>query len=292
MALKRLILALAILASTGAGADAQLVGGRGIGGIGPGGIGGLPTNVPVTRVPGGIATPAIPTTPLSNPVGTVAQPLSTVTPGVTGVIGNTVGGVTQDVGAIAATTGRDLVGRPLNQTLLGRDPRGLPIVAGEVLAVSPSTESLAIARRLNFRVVRQDQLGALGLSTTVLAAPNGMDAIAALSALRQADPSGSYDYANIYNPTGGQSASGNTADLLTPPSASPNTRIGMIDGGVETRHSAFASTHIVSRSFAGSGNAPASAHGTAIASLLAGVDKNFSGYAPGATVYADRKSVV
>src|SRR5690349_4033063 len=164
MALKRLILAALILVSTGAGVDAQLVGGRGIGGVGgigagglgPGGIGGLPSNVPVTSVPGGIATPAIPSAPLSNPVGAVTQPLSTVTPGVTGAIGNTVNGVTQDVGAIAATAGRDLVGRPLNQTLLGRDPRGLPIVAGEVLAVSPSEQSLAIARRLNFRIVRQD----------------------------------------------------------------------------------------------------------------------------------------
>ncbi|HXS05656.1 MAG TPA: S8 family serine peptidase [Rhizomicrobium sp.] len=294
MALKRLILAALILVSTGAGVDAQLVGGRGIGGVGgigagglgPRGIGGLPSNVPVTTVPGGIATPAIPSAPLSNPVGAVTQPLSTVTPGVTGTIGNTVNGVTQDVGAIAATAGRDLVGRPLNQTLLGRDPRGLPIVPGEVLAVSPSEQSLAIARRLNFRIVRQDQLGALGLSTTVLAAPSGMDAIAALAALRQADPTGSYDYANIYNPTGGQSTTNNTADLTAPPSASPNTSIGMIDGGVEARHSAFASAHIVSRSFAGTGNAPATAHGTAIASLLAGADKNFSGYAPGATVYA------
>jgi hypothetical protein len=294
MALTRLILAALILASTGAGADAQLVGGRGIGGIGglgSGGLGGLPSNVPVTTVPGGIATHAIPAVPLSNPVGAMTQPLSTVTPGVTGAIGNTASGVTQDVGAIAATAGRDLVGRPLNVTALARDPRGFPIVAGEVLAVSPSSESLAIARRLNFRVVRQDQLAALSLSTTVLAAPTGMDAIAALAALRQADPSGTYDYANIYNPSGGQSAnsqaaSGNTADLITPPSASPNTRIGMIDGGVEARHSAFSSTHIVSRSFADDGNTLATAHGTAIASLLAGTDRNFSGYAPGATVYA------
>ena len=60
----------------------------------------------------------------------------------------------------------------------------------------------------------------------------------------------------------------------------------MIDGGVDAHHSAFSATRIVARSFAGSGKAPASAHGTAIASLLAGADKNFSGYAPGATVYA------
>src|SRR6185312_16262162 len=157
--------------------------------------------------------------------------------------------------------------------------------AGEVLAVSPTEQSLAVAQRLNFRILRQDQLGALGISTTVLSAPSGMDAVQALSALRQADPAGNYDYANIYNPTGGQ-VTGNAADLAAPPSATSNARIGMIDGGVESRHSALAATHLVSRSFAGGGNRVASAHGTAIASLLAGADKNFSGYAPGATLYA------
>src|SRR6185312_4704846 len=111
--------------------------------------------------------------------------------------------------------------------------------AGEVLAVSPTEQSLAVAQRLDFRILRQDQLGALGLSTTVLSAPSGMDAVQALSALRQADPAGTYDYANIYNPTGGQAASGNTEDLSIAPTATPNTRIGMIDGGVEPHHSTF-----------------------------------------------------
>ena len=295
MALRKLVLALTILAVTGAGAHAQLLGGRGVGGLGagglsPGGIGGLPSNVPVTTVPGRIAAPSVsaPAPILSN-LG--SAPLSTVTPVVTGAVGNEASGLTQDLHALAATAGRDIVGRPLGQALLGRDERGLPIVAGEVLAVSPAPESLAVARRLNFRIVRQDQLGALGLSSAVLAAPDGMDAVQALSALRQADPAGTYDYANIYNPTGGaptgaQSASGNNAsDLLMPPTATQALRIGMIDGGVETRHSSLATIRIISRNFAGSGSAPASAHGTAIASLLAGTDKGFSGYAPGATVY-------
>src|SRR5579863_3146655 len=304
MTLRNLLLVLAILAATGAGASAQLLGGRGVGGLGggglspgglsPGGISGLPSDLPVTTVPGGIAPPSVPSPApiLSNPVSAATQPLSTVTPAVTGAVGNEASGLTQDVRAIAATAGRDLVGRPLGQTPPGRDERGLPIVAGEVLAVSPTPESLAVARRLNFRILRQDQLGALGLSTTVLGAPNGMDAIQALSVLRQADPAGMYDYANIYNPTGGpsvagQSAGGTTAsDLLTPPTATQAPRIGMIDGGVEARHGAFAAIRIVSRNFAGDGNAPASAHGTAIASLLAGMDKGFSGYVPGAAVYA------
>jgi hypothetical protein len=207
---------------------------------------------------------------------------------VTGTVGNTANGLNRDVGAISSTAGRDLVGRPLGRTFLGRDDHGLPIVAGQVLAVSPTSQDLAVARRLNFRILRQDQLGALGLSAAILAAPDGMDATAALSALRQADPTGTYDYAHVYSPTGdsstgGQSPSG-MANILPAPQQA--IRIGMIDGGVDIHHSALAGVHIVARDFAGSGKAPASAHGTAIASLLAGTDKNFSGYVPGATLYA------
>ena len=294
MALRKLLVALTILAATGAGAHAQLLGGRGVGGLGPGSLGGLPSNVPITTVPGGIGAPSVPppATILSNPIGTATAPLSNVAPAVTGAIGGTANGLVQDTGAIAATVGRDVVGRPLGRAVLGRDERGLPIVAGEVLAVSPTPESLAVARRLNFRILRQDQLGALGFSSAVLGAPDGMDAVQALSALRQADPAGTYDYANIYNPTGGpsvdaQSSSGNSSSVpLSPRIPTQALRIGMIDGGIEIHHSAFATTHIVSRNFASEGTAPASAHGTAIASLLAGMDKGFSGYAPGAAVYA------
>ncbi|MES2294325.1 MAG: S8 family serine peptidase [Pseudomonadota bacterium] len=298
MALRKLVLALTILAATGAGAHAQLLGGRGIGGLGagglrPGGIGGLPSNVPVTTVPGGVAAPSVsaPATGLSNPVGAATQPLSTVAPAVTGAAGNEANGLTQDVRAIVATAGRDMVGRPLGQSLLGRDERGLPIVAGEVLAVSPTPESLAVARRLNFRILRQDRLGALGLTSAVLATPDGMDAVQALAALRQADPAGTYDYANIYNPTGDPSVGGSDAGSYKPsgpptPQTAKALRIGMIDGGVEARHSALTAVRVVASNFAGGSDAPASAHGTAIASLLAGTDKGFSGYAPGATLYA------
>src|SRR6185312_16763746 len=99
--------------------------------------------------------------------------------------------------------------------------------AGEVLAVSPTEQSLAVAQRLNFRILRQDQLGALGISTTVLSAPSGMDAVQALAALRQADPAGNYDYANIYNPSGGPAIGESNAPRpvsLAP--AQPSLRIG------------------------------------------------------------------
>ena len=282
---RRLILALAVLAMSGMGAHAQLLGRGGLGGIGPGGIGpgvgGLP-NVPVTTVPSTIAPPSLPPPPtaLSSP------PASAVLSNPVGVATAPVANLTQTVQGAAGAVARDVVGRPLGPSILGRDDRGFPIVADQVLALSPTPESLAIARQLNFAIVRQDRLGALGLSSTVLRAPAGMSAVDALAALRRADPAGTYDYANIYNPTGGRIGLGAAAQTLAVPAGMAALKIGMIDGGVDARHSAFATAHIVSRNFAGVANAPASEHGTAIASLLAGVDKDFTGYLPGATVYA------
>lgn len=60
----------------------------------------------------------------------------------------------------------------------------------------------------------------------------------------------------------------------------------MIDGGVEKRHPALSDAAITRKVFAGRANAPASQHGTAIASLLVGQADGFTGYVPGATLYA------
>ena len=253
-----------MLLATGAEAHAQLLGGRGLGGLGPGGLSGLP-NVPVVTSP------------------RTTTPLSAVVPSTP--IDNAANGLGRTVQGITTGIARDLVGRPLNQVSLGRDDQGHPIVQNEILAVSPTPESLATARRLNFGIVRQDQMGALNLAAAILRVPEGLTESQALAAIRQADPAGNYDYANIYNPTGGQAVGESNAPR---PAAPPQSalRIGMIDGGIESHHSAFSNTKIVSRNFAGPGETLATAHGTAIASLLAGSDKDFSGYLSGATIYA------
>lgn len=283
LAVKSILIGVMLLA-TGAEAHAQLLGGRGLGGLGPGGVGGLP-NVPVVTSP-----PAIPALPAKNslPSTALVPPPSTLVLGTSAApIDNTVNAVGQTVQGTAAGVARDLVGRPFSQAPVSRDDQGHPIVPSEILAVSPSPESLAAARRLNFNIVRQDQLGSLNLSVAILRAPDGLTESQALAALRQADPAGNYDYANIYNPTGGPAVSESGKPTPAPlPSGQPALRIGMIDGGVETHHPAFSGTRIVSRNFAGPGEALATAHGTAVASLLAGSDKDFSGYLSGATLYA------
>jgi hypothetical protein len=185
---------------------------------------------------------------------------------------------------------RDPVGRPNDPRtvalVLARDDRGAAIVRGEILAVSPSDASLAIAQGLNFHVLRQDRLQALGISSVTLAIPDGMTASGALARLRQADPGGNYDYAHVYNPSGGASASTARSAKPTFSKPEPSIRLGMIDGGIEKKHSAVKGATITVQRFAGTERAAGTAHGTAIASLLVGQDSGFSGYLPGAQLYA------
>lgn len=248
VSLRVFLLVILVLAATPA--EAQLGGGR-LGGLGAP-LGGLPG--------GGI---------LQDTLGTVNR---------------TTGALGRDVTGAVDTVARDVVGRPLQARILTRDPQGNAIVRNTILAISPGAQSLAAARRLNFTVLRQDDLGSLGLNTATLAVPDGMGEADALAALRSADPSGAYDYDHIYNPSGdGAAAMPGPPHAYLPVDA---IRVGMIDGGIETHHSALAGNALVTQTFAGKNDAPATQHGTAIASLLIGKDGSFSGYLPGARLFA------
>ncbi|MDE2466338.1 MAG: S8 family serine peptidase [Alphaproteobacteria bacterium] len=184
---------------------------------------------------------------------------------------------------------RDEVGRPKDPVLLSRalahDGQGHEIVRGELIAVSPNRADLAVARRLHFTILRRHRLSALGLLSVTLRVPRNMSAISALALLRRTDPSGNFDYSSIYNPSGdGQGPGGPTSRLAVLPAA--NVTLGMIDGGIGTHHPALAGSRISVRSFAGDGASPPTRHGTAIASLLIGRGRGFSGYLPGASLYA------
>jgi len=244
----RIFLSLSLLVLLSNSASAQL-GVGGLGGLG----GGLPGTLGTT---------------LNNPLGAVNRATASLD---------------QDLRSTTRAA-RDLVGRPANSArLLGRDERGAAVVQGEVLAVSPTEASLAIARQLGFSIIGRDQLDALGLSSVTLRAPGGMDVVQALSALRQADPAGSYDYAHIYNPAGDSLGEGAKSSGACSTAA---VRIGMIDGAIEKRHPALSHADITVQQFAGKAGAPGSSHGTAIASLLVGRDGGFCGYLPAGTLFA------
>lgn len=159
------------------------------------------------------------------------------------------------------------------------------IVRTELLAMAPGEANIQISQRLGFTVIRRDTLGALGLATATLRVPNGMSAIDALALLRKADPKGTYDYAHVYNPSGSVGM-GAAAPAVASATATPGMRVGMIDGGIEKTHPAFRNATLVSQGFAQNGIRQGTAHGTAVASLLIGQDRGFSGYLPRATLYA------
>ncbi|MDE2149160.1 MAG: S8 family serine peptidase [Gammaproteobacteria bacterium] len=180
---------------------------------------------------------------------------------------------------------RDPVGRPPDDAhALARDLNGARVVRGEALAMAPTEDSLAVARRLGFTLVRQDRLQPLGLSVAVLRVPDGMRVSEALAVLRKADPAGTYDYNHIYDPGGGLDAG--APGTRTPQGAAGVTRIGMIDAGIDRQHPALAQVRIETKDFAADRPGPATAHGTAVASLLVGQDDDFHGALRGAALYA------
>lgn len=161
------------------------------------------------------------------------------------------------------------------------DDLGQAVVRGEILAVSPTPQSLEIARRGGFTIVRSETLEDVGITLVTLATPPGVSAKQAVRRLRKADPNGQYDYNHIYSDAGPIGLSSTAAAAGS--GGSSDARIGLIDSGVDAGHPALSGLSITQRGFAPGGVKP-SAHGTATASLLAGRTDRFRGAAPGASL--------
>jgi len=176
---------------------------------------------------------------------------------------------------------RRLVGR--SGGALEADPRGWPVVRGEVVAVDLSAEGRRRALQAGFAVLREERLAALDMATTVLAPPRRMSLARAVERLRELDPQGSYAFNHVHSPAGDLAAADAASGVPGAPQGGRG-RIGLIDTGVDTRHPAVAEARLVQRGFAGP--ARAAPHGTAVASLMIGRSGGFSGAAPGAELYA------
>jgi hypothetical protein len=180
------------------------------------------------------------------------------------------------------------------------DPSGDPVVRGEVLAFSPTDAALASALGAGFSIVRALSLGTLGMRVVVLDAPHDTPTSRALRLLRRLDPTGIYDFNNIYTQSGhGRSARGSTAalpqrtvaaDVPAPVGPARSVEagraisVGLIDGGVGTTQPVFGGA-VVHRYGCGGTLIP-SPHGTEVASLMVGRSAQFGGAAPGAILYA------
>ncbi|MGH8176156.1 MAG: S8 family serine peptidase [Steroidobacter sp.] len=203
-------------------------------------------------------------------------------------LNRTVEGVVRTTDAQALRELRRLRIRTLlrgNRSVLETDPRGAPMVRSEVVALSPTPEALERARTEGFTVGRTRTLEGLNVAIVVLQAPRGMSTRRALQRLRDADPIGVYDFNHVYTESGEISAAAPTVTgAVLPPALAPNAKAGLIDGGVQRSHAVFRNVKIHEHGCAGA-TIP-SAHGTAVASLIAGAGENFHGAAAGAQLFA------
>jgi len=167
---------------------------------------------------------------------------------------------------------------------LEADDHGAPVVRGQVLALSPTAASLAIASKAGFDVARPTQSDAVETGIVVLGAPSGLSARAAVKRLRRLDPAGTYDFNHIYLPAGPAGPVASPAGSQPDTAAEVGVRIGLIDTGVDIGNPLFADARIEQKSFA-AGPTRAAPHGTEVASLLIGHGAAFRGAAPGGSLF-------
>jgi hypothetical protein len=172
-----------------------------------------------------------------------------------------------------------------HRDVIERDPKGAAIVRSEVTAFSPSDEALEHAKAAGFVVLREKVLEGLDAKIIVLQAPQGMSTRRALEQLRKLDPAGAYDFNHIYSASGVVAGEAQSAAPQTErPATQESIKVGLIDGGVDLTHAVFRGASI--HQYGCGGASAPSAHGTAVASLIAGRSSRFQGAQPGAALYA------
>jgi hypothetical protein len=171
-----------------------------------------------------------------------------------------------------------------NRAVLDTDPRGAPVLRSEVVAFSPTPAALEQAQAAGFEIVRTRTLEGLDATVVVLRAPPRMSTRRALRDLRRADPAGVYDFNHLYMESGEVGSQPSAAMASLPPvsGGAGSGKVGLIDGGVDRTHQVFRNNVIHEH---GCPSATPSAHGTAVASLIAGNSDTFKGAAPGAELF-------
>jgi len=210
------------------------------------------------------------------------------------------GGVVNDAGRTAtglmdqagrAATGAREAARDLAATrvsrieeMVRRNPERLemtdsgPAVRGEVIAIDPDAGTLAALEAAGFVARRADSFDTLGVVFMSVTVPRGWSVDRALSRLRRIAPSGTFAANALHEPSGAWTLLDIDAFDQGGTSAGAATAIGLIDGGVGA-HPALRGP-VRQEGFAQGAPRP-SAHGTAVASLIAG-HGIVRGAAPGA----------
>jgi hypothetical protein len=164
---------------------------------------------------------------------------------------------------------------------------GLEFEPDVVLAIDLSDEARIRTRAMGFRVVDEDVLHGLGFRLTQLATPGGLPPEVALRKLREADPTGTYDFNPRYVAAGDPPCEGIRCDAQKmvgwPVAGCPAAvRIGMVDTAIARGSPALAGSRIEQQHFGNSGATEAGTeHGTEIATIFAGnADAGFAGLVP------------
>lgn len=194
-------------------------------------------------------------------------------------VGSTVGGNTSSLLELRRARLRTLIRD--NRRVLDADRDGNPVRKGELIAIDPSTDTIARASSAGFHLLGDEWIESMELRVVTLGRPAGDDIREGLVRLRRIAPEGVFDFDHVFEPagTGLMALSGSAA---TASAQSRQTVIGMIDGGV-ANHPSLRDASIEQRGFAAKG-ARSSGHGTAVASLLTGSDGRFQGAARGSSL--------
>lgn len=140
-----------------------------------------------------------------------------------------------------------------------------PAVRGQVIAVDPDPAALAAAEQAGFSRLGEERIEGLDISSVTLAVPRGWSVDRALDRLRRIAPSGTFAANHLHGQSG--EAAAEAQARVAQVRETGNIPIGMIDGGVAAHPSLRGPVR--QRGFA-AGAPNASAHGTAVASLIVG----------------------
>lgn len=148
----------------------------------------------------------------------------------------------------------------LEMTALG------PAVRGEVLAIDPDPAALAAALAAGFTRIAEERIEGLDIRSVTLGVPRSWSVDRALSRLRRLAPGGQFTANSLHEQSGAVGGAAGAEALLAQRGGGSGT-IGIVDGGVAASPSLRGAVR--QRGFV-TGAPRASAHGTALASLIAG----------------------
>lgn len=152
----------------------------------------------------------------------------------------------------------------------------------------PGLQALAA---LDVEIIEQTEFAGLGLQLVRFRVPGALDSYAALKKHLPAHLHEQLDRNHVYapqatnvTPPAGGSATANS--LVIAEGGCNAQRIGMVDTAINTRHPAFARSHIELKDFAGKEFPAPLAHGTAVAGVLVGSGAGLKPLLPAAHLYA------